>query len=99
MQNAPILSPEVTREIALADDHRADVGLGGVFQQVVDGVAAEDLDPLALHDLRNRVADLHGIAPLCLGILESLGRGFHGGNRGPAEEGEGLCPLDLHLGL
>ena len=43
----------------LPDDDRADVGRRGVFQQMVDGVAAEDLDPLALHDLRNRVADLH----------------------------------------
>jgi hypothetical protein len=29
---------------------------------MVDRIAAEDLDPLALHDFRNRGAELHGVS-------------------------------------
>ncbi len=49
----------VQADTFLAHDDRADVGGGGVFQQVVDGIAAEDLDPLALHDFSNCLANLH----------------------------------------
>ena len=48
----------------LADDDRTDIGLGGVFQQMIDRVAAEDFDPLAPHDFRNRVTNLHLDTPL-----------------------------------
>src|SRR5262249_27435916 len=46
---------------ALLPHHdRADAGVGGVLDQVVDRIAAEDLDPLALHDFRDCRAELHG---------------------------------------
>src|SRR5581483_9786865 len=38
----------------------ADIGVRRMFDQMVDRIAAEDLDPLALHDFRNRSAELHG---------------------------------------
>ena len=43
--------------------HRPDIGGGGVFDQMVDGIAAEDLDPLALHDFRDGVAEFHFYKP------------------------------------
>ena len=43
----------------LTHDDRPDVRGGRIFQQMVDGIAAEDLDPLALHDFGNRFANLH----------------------------------------
>ena len=66
MQKAPIFSPgrharnrvgHVQADPLLAHDDRADVRLGGVFQQLVDRIAAEDLDPLALHDFSDSVSD------------------------------------------
>src|SRR5581483_4789727 len=44
----------------LAHHDGADVCVGGVLDQMVDRVAAEDLDPLALHDFRDCRAELHG---------------------------------------
>jgi hypothetical protein len=49
----------VQADTFLAHDDRADVRGGGVFQQVVDGVAAKDLDSLALHDFSNCLANFH----------------------------------------
>jgi hypothetical protein len=50
---------------ALLPHHdRADVGIGREFDQMIDRIAAEDLDPLALHDFRNRRAELHGCLPV-----------------------------------
>ena len=58
----------VDPDALLTHDDRADIGRSGVFQQVVDRVAAEDLDPLALHDFRNCLADLHRSRSLCFGV-------------------------------
>ena len=48
----------------LPHHHRADVGGRGVFDDVIDGVAAEDLDPLTLHDFRNGGAEFHADPPV-----------------------------------
>ncbi len=49
----------------LPHHHRPDIGIGGMFDQMIDRIAAEDLDPLALHDFRDRGAELHGgLSPL-----------------------------------
>jgi hypothetical protein len=56
-------------------------GGGRVFQQMVDGIAAEDLDPLALHDLGNSFANLHRLRSLCIGVVAmKLGPTPRGGN-------------------
>src|ERR1700689_2999036 len=49
----------------LAHDDGPDVSLRRIFQQVVDRIAAEDLDPLPLHDFSDRVSDFHltGLPP------------------------------------
>ena len=44
----------------LPNHHRPDVGVGGVLDEMIDRIAAENLDALALHDFRNRRAELHG---------------------------------------
>ncbi len=38
----------------------ADIDIGGVFDEVIDGIAAENFDSLALHDFRDGCAELHG---------------------------------------
>ena len=43
----------------LPDHHGADLGIGGKFDQMIDRIAAQDLDALALHDFRDRGAELH----------------------------------------
>ena len=48
----------------LAHHHRADVGSGGKFDDVVDRIAAEDLDSLPLHDFRDGGAELHDGLPV-----------------------------------
>ena len=48
----------------LPHDDRADIGCGGKFEQMVDGIAAKDLDPLAFHDFRGSLTDLHSSIPL-----------------------------------
>ena len=50
----------VHADALLAHDDGADVGVGGVLDQMIDRIAAEDLDPLALHDFRDCRAELHG---------------------------------------
>jgi hypothetical protein len=40
----------------------ADIGVGGVLDEMVHWIAAEDLNSLALHDFRNGGAELHGNA-------------------------------------
>ena len=50
----------VQPDALLPHHHRADIGVGGVLDQMIDRIAAEDLDPLALHDFRDRGAELHG---------------------------------------
>jgi hypothetical protein len=56
-----------------------DIGVGCMFDQVVDRIAAEDLDPLALHDFRDRSAELHGrlslMRPIVMPGLSRTGRG------------------------
>ena len=61
----------VDADAFLPHHHRADIGIGGMFDQMIDRIAAEDLDPLALHDFRNRGAELHdGLPPwLQAGLL------------------------------
>ena len=72
MQNAPMLRPELRREIAsamcrpmplLPHHDRADVRGGRELDQVVDRIPREDFDALALHDLRYGFADFHLTAP------------------------------------
>ena len=53
----------VHADTLLAHHDRADVGVGGMLDQMVDRIAAEDLDPLALHDFRDCRAELHGVSP------------------------------------
>ena len=54
----------VNADALLAHHDRADVGIGGVFDEVIDRIAAEDFDPLALHDFRDGGAELHdGLSP------------------------------------
>ncbi|MHC2639263.1 hypothetical protein [Bradyrhizobium liaoningense] len=40
----------------------ADLGFRRVLDQMVDRIAAEDLDPLAPHDFRDRGPELHGVS-------------------------------------
>ena len=122
MQKAPILRPEVTREMASAmcrpiRSWRTMIGRifgrRGVFQQVVDRIAAEDLDPLALHDLRNRVTDLHCVSSVRPAFLGPKPRTAAGGVANPdaGQAGEpkesrgvapdptkGRCPLEPRQG-
>ena len=92
MQNAPMAVPggdprdrvrHVNADAFLPHHDRADVGIGGVFDQVIDRIAAEDFDALALHDFRDRSAELHdGLSP-CAGRfgpadLATVGTGFAG---------------------
>ena len=49
----------VKADAFLPHHHRADVGIGGVFDEVIDRVAAKDLDAFALHDFRNGGAEFH----------------------------------------
>ena len=65
----------------LADHDRADIGRGSMFNEVVDRIATEDLDPLAFHDFSDRSAELHGgVSPLCgpvwSGRFAPVGTGF-----------------------
>jgi len=50
----------VNADAFLPHHHRADVGGSGVLDEVIDRVAAKDLDAFALHDFRNRSAEFHG---------------------------------------
>ena len=67
---------------ALLPHHdRADVGIGREFDQMIDRVAAEDLDPLPLHDFRDGGAEFHGCLPVfCL--LQCCCAGIGTGNEG-----------------
>jgi hypothetical protein len=49
----------VQADALLPHHHRADVLRRRVFDEVVHGIAAEDLDALAPHDLSDGFADLH----------------------------------------
>jgi hypothetical protein len=54
----------VDADAFLTHHHRADVGIRRIFDQMVDRIAAEDLDSLALHDFRDGGAELHdGFSP------------------------------------
>ena len=44
----------------LADHDRADIGFGRSFDDRVDRIADQKLDPFALQDLGDGVGDLHG---------------------------------------
>ena len=92
----------VNADAFLAHHDRADVGIGGVFDQVIDRIAAEDLDALALHDFRDRSAELHdGLSPCGRPVgpadLATVGTGFCGSvkprRRLPAEVLICVCPL------
>ncbi len=50
----------VQPDALLPHHYRADVGIGCMFNQVIDGIAAENLNSLALHDFRDGGAKLHG---------------------------------------
>ena len=54
----------VQPDALLAHHHGADVGIGGEFDQMIDRIAAENLDALALHDFRDRSAEFHGHSSL-----------------------------------
>ncbi len=54
----------VQADALLAHDDRPYVGRRRVLDQVVDRIGAQDLDPFALHDLRDRRTDLHLVSPL-----------------------------------
>jgi hypothetical protein len=61
----------VDADALLPHHHRADVGIGGIFDEMIDRIAAEDLDSLALHDFRNRGAELHAghfVQTWCCGV-------------------------------
>ncbi len=65
----------------LAHHHRADVGIGGKFDEMVDRIAAEDLDALPLHDFRDCRTELHDASPpvprrFAPADLPSVGTGF-----------------------
>ena len=64
----------VNADALLAHHDRADVGIGGIFNEMIDRIAAEDFDPLPLHDFRNGGAELHdGLSPgLQAGLVRSL---------------------------
>jgi len=72
MQNAPMLRPEVSGRshppcgcrCALPHHHRADIGVGGKFDEVIDRIAAEDLDALAFHDFRDCRTSFMTLLPL-----------------------------------
>ncbi len=49
----------VEADAFLPHHDRADIGIGGVLDEVIDGIAAENFDSLALHDFRNGGAELH----------------------------------------
>src|SRR6202035_2070941 len=49
----------VDADALLPHHDRADVGIGRVLDEMIDRIAAEDFYPLALHDFRNRGAELH----------------------------------------
>ena len=59
----------VQADALLAHHDRADIGVRRVLDQVIDRIAAEDLDPLALHDFRNGGAELHGVLSPGIGRL------------------------------
>ena len=72
----------VQPDALLAHDDRADAGGRTVLEDVVDGIADDPLHALALQDLGNRIAGLHGssalaiwrVAPHLWSSLPSLGR-------------------------
>jgi hypothetical protein len=51
----------VNPDAFLPHHHRADVGGGGMLDEVIDRIAAEDLDTLPLHDFRDGGAELHAV--------------------------------------
>ena len=61
----------VQADALLAHHDRADVGIGGVFDQVIDRIAAEDLDSLTLHDFGDGRAELHRAVSSSAGIREA----------------------------
>jgi hypothetical protein len=72
----------VQSDALLPHHHRADVGGGGVFDEVIDRIAAENLDTLALHDFCNGGAEFHADPPLeltdvGLGLAWIVGTGIH----------------------
>ena len=99
MQNTPILRPEVRREMASAmcrpmRSWRTMIGrmsaARGELDQVVDRIAEEDLDALALQDLRDRFAHFHLPAPF---RPARKPRGCYGPSR--SEPGFGASPTRL----
>src|SRR6202035_2860907 len=71
----------VQSDALLAHHHRADVGAGGVFNEVIDRIAAENLDSLALHDFRNGGAEFHSTSSRNWPILDSAWRDSWNRNR------------------
>ena len=53
----------VQPDALLTHHDRADIGVGGEFDEVIDRITAEDLDPLALHDFRNRGTSFVTVSP------------------------------------
>lgn len=54
----------VHADALLPHHYGPDLGLRRVLDQMIDRIAAEDLDPLALHDFRDRGAELHSVSLL-----------------------------------
>ena len=72
----------VHADALLPHHHRADVGGGGVLDEVIDRIAAEDLDSLALHDFRDGGAEFHAdLSPkrpmFGPGLRPIVGTGIH----------------------
>ena len=63
----------VDADALLPHHDRADIGIGGKFDQVIDRIAAEDLDALALHDFRDRRTELHDASPQIAAPVRSGG--------------------------
>jgi hypothetical protein len=60
----------------------ADIGVGGMFNEMIDRIATENLYSLALHDFRNGSAEFHAdpspkLADVGLGLAWVVGTGIH----------------------
>ncbi len=87
----------------LAHHHRAYVGSGGKFDDMIDRIAAEDLDSLPLHDFRDGGAELHDGLPVIArpvhsGRFVTVGAGFSGGVKHARRVGMEVLICVLPLG-
>ena len=76
----------------LPHHHRADVGVGRVLNEMIDRIAAENLDSLALHDFCDGGAEFHADssprpAEIALDLCRLVGTGIVR----PVKLGRGVC--------